>query len=190
MGGKSTYLRQNALIIIMAQMGCYVPVQQAKIGIVDKIFSRVGASDNLANDLSTFMIEMIETANILKKATKRSFVIMDEIGRGTSTLDGLAIAISVVEYLNDELKSRTLFATHYHELVDLKNDLKLLSSYKLDVKENNGNIIFTYKVVPGETDRSYGVHVAQLAGIPNSVVVRAQEILDKLEKQKQKFKFK
>lgn len=190
MGGKSTYLRQNALIIILAQMGCYVPVQSAKIGVVDKIFSRVGASDNLANDLSTFMIEMIETANILKKATKRSFVIMDEIGRGTSTLDGLAIAISVVEYLNEYIKSRTLFATHYHELVDLKDQLKLVTSYKLDVKENNGNIIFTYKVVPGETDRSYGVHVAQLAGIPNPVVVRAQEILDQLEKQKQKFKFK
>jgi DNA mismatch repair protein MutS len=186
MGGKSTFLRQNALIVILAQMGSFVPAESSRLGIVDKVFSRVGASDNLANDMSTFMIEMTETANILKKATNRSFVIMDEIGRGTSTLDGLAIAIAVLEHLNEFIKCRTLFATHYHELVDLKDRVSLVQSYKMDVKEIAGNLVFTYKVVPGETDRSYGVHVAQLAGIPNSVIVRAQEVLEKLERQKQK----
>lgn len=135
MGGKSTYLRQNALIVIMAQMGSFVPVERAEFGVVDKLFSRVGASDNLANDQSTFMVEMVETAYILKVATKRSFVIMDEIGRGTSTLDGLSIAWSVIEYLNDVVNCRTLFATHYHELADLKTKLKRLKCYSLSVKE-------------------------------------------------------
>ena len=135
MGGKSTFLRQNALIVIMTQMGSFVPVEESTIGVVDKVFSRVGASDNLANDLSTFMIEMIETANILNKATKRSFVIMDEIGRGTSNSDGLAIAQSVLEYMNENIKCRTLFATHYHELSKLKNTVKSLKSLTLEVNE-------------------------------------------------------
>eukprot|EP01080_Neovahlkampfia_damariscottae_P001849 gene1849-990_t len=182
MGGKSTFLRQNALIVIMTQMGSFVPVEKANIGVVDKIFSRVGASDNLANDLSTFMIEMIETANILNKATKRSFVIMDEIGRGTSNSDGLAIAQSVLEYMNEFIKCRTLFATHYHELSKLKNTIESLKSFTLEVKETNDKIIFTYKVIPGDANKSYGIHVAQIAGIPTNVILKAQKILEEFEK--------
>ncbi len=181
MGGKSTYLRQNALIIIMAQMGMYVPAQSAHIGIVDRIFSRVGASDDLAAGRSTFMMEMVETAAILHQATERSFVILDEIGRGTSTYDGLAIAWSVSEHLHDKIKCRAIFATHYHELTKLQDSLPMLGCLTVKVEEWQNEIIFLHKVIEGVADRSYGVHVASLAGLPKTVVNRAEKILLKLE---------
>lgn len=184
MAGKSTFLRQNALIIILAQMGAYVPATNVHIGIVDKIFSRVGASDELARGHSTFMVEMVETALILNQATKRSFVILDEIGRGTSTYDGLSLAWATAEHLHSVNQCRTLFATHYHELGGLKKTLPALSCHTIKVKEWEEKIIFLHEVVPGQADRSYGIHVAELAGIPNSVVSRAKSILTSLEDEK------
>ena len=181
MAGKSTYLRQNALIIIMAQAGLYVPAKKANIGIFDKIFSRVGASDDLAKGQSTFMIEMIETSAILNTSTERSLVILDEIGRGTATFDGLAIAWSVLDYLHNSIKPRTLFATHYHELTTLKHKLQNLSCHKMVIKEWNDTIIFMHKINQGEADKSYGIHVAQLAGLPTQVINRAKKLLRKLE---------
>ena len=165
MAGKSTYLRQNALIVIMAQAGLFVPAKEANIGVFDKIFSRVGASDDLAKGQSTFMIEMIETSLILNTASENSLVILDEIGRGTATFDGLAIAWSVLDYLHNKIKPRTLFATHYHELTSLKEDLNHLSCHKMSIKEWNNSIIFMHKIIEGEADKSYGIHVAQLAGL-------------------------
>ena len=184
MAGKSTYLRQVGLIIIMAQMGSFIPAASAKIGIVDKIFTRVGASDNLALGQSTFLVEMIETANILHNATPRSVVLLDEIGRGTSTFDGLSIAWAVVEYLheNKKIAAKTLFATHYHELTELSNVYKGVKNYNITAKEYKDRIIFLRKVVPGSADQSYGIQVAKLAGIPQKVIERAQEILEELEK--------
>jgi len=184
MAGKSTYLRQVGLIIIMAQMGSFIPAASAKIGIVDKIFTRVGASDNLALGQSTFLVEMIETANILHNATPRSVVLLDEIGRGTSTFDGLSIAWAVVEYLheNKKIAAKTLFATHYHELTELSNVYKGVKNYNITAKEYKDRIIFLRKVVPGSADQSYGIQVAKLAGIPQKVIQRAQEILEELEK--------
>ena len=181
MAGKSTYLRQNALIVIMAQAGLYVPAKKANIGIFDKIFSRVGASDDLAKGQSTFMIEMIETSAILNTSTERSLVILDEIGRGTATFDGLAIAWSVLDYLHNKIKPRTLFATHYHELTSLKEKLENLSCHKMAIKEWNDTIIFMHKINKGEADKSYGIHVAQLAGLPTEVIQRAKILLSKLE---------
>ena len=181
MAGKSTYLRQNALIIIMAQAGLYVPAKKANIGIFDKIFSRVGASDDLAKGQSTFMIEMIETSAILNTSTERSLVILDEIGRGTATFDGLAIAWSVLDYLHNSIKPRTLFATHYHELTTLKHKLQNLSCHKMVIKEWNDTIIFMHKINQGEADKSYGIHVAQLAGLPTQVINKAKKLLRKLE---------
>ena len=181
MAGKSTYLRQNALIVIMAQAGLYVPAKEANIGIFDKIFSRVGASDDLAKGQSTFMIEMIETSAILNTSTERSFVILDEIGRGTATFDGLAIAWSVLDYLHNKIKPRTLFATHYHELTSLKETLENLSCHKMAIKEWHDTIIFMHKINKGEADKSYGIHVAQLAGLPTEVIHRAKILLSKLE---------
>ncbi|MDP3372217.1 MAG: DNA mismatch repair protein MutS [Candidatus Paracaedibacteraceae bacterium] len=181
MGGKSTYLRQNALIIIMAQMGMYVPAKRARIGWVDRIFSRVGASDDLAAGRSTFMVEMVETATILHQATNRSFVILDEIGRGTATYDGLAIAWAVSEHLHDQVKCRAIFATHYHELTKLKETLDRLGCLTVQVEEWQSQIVFLHKVIEGVADRSYGVHVAALAGLPKTVVNRAQEVLLVLE---------
>ena len=181
MAGKSTYLRQNALIVIMAQAGLYVPAKEANIGIFDKIFSRVGASDDLAKGQSTFMIEMIETSAILNTSTERSLVILDEIGRGTATFDGLAIAWSVLDYLHNKIKPRTLFATHYHELTSLKEKLENLSCHKMAIKEWNDTIIFMHKINKGEADKSYGIHVAQLAGLPTEVIQRAKILLSKLE---------
>ena len=181
MAGKSTYLRQNALIVIMAQAGLFVPAKEANIGVFDKIFSRVGASDDLAKGQSTFMIEMIETSLILNTSTEKSLIILDEIGRGTATFDGLAIAWSVLDYLHDKIKARTLFATHYHELTALKENLKNLSCHKMSIKEWNNSIIFMHKILKGEADKSYGIHVAQLAGLPNEVTKKAKNLLSSLE---------
>ena len=183
MAGKSTYLRQNAVIVIMAQMGSFVPCQSAHIGVVNKIFSRVGASDDLAKGRSTFMVEMVETAGILNQADERSFVILDEIGRGTATFDGLSIAWAVVEYLHEINRCRTLFATHYHELTSLTAKLSRMSLHCMKVKEFNDNVIFMHEVVDGAADRSYGIYVAKLAGLPKSLIKRADQVLHNLEKQ-------
>jgi DNA mismatch repair protein MutS len=184
MAGKSTFLRQNALIAILAQMGSFVPATSARIGVVDRLFSRVGAADDLARGQSTFMVEMVETASILHQATKRSLVILDEIGRGTATFDGLSIAWAVVEYLHDVTGCRALFATHYHELTHLAERLSRLSCHTMKVKEWKDSIIFLHQVEKGTADRSYGIHVAQLAGLPAAVVARAKEVLAVLEKEK------
>ncbi|MGH1350692.1 MAG: DNA mismatch repair protein MutS [Methyloligellaceae bacterium] len=181
MAGKSTFLRQNALITILAQMGSFVPAQSAHIGLVDRLFSRVGASDDLARGRSTFMVEMVETAAILNQATERSFVILDEIGRGTATFDGLSIAWATVEYLHEQIKSRSLFATHYHELTALSEKLGEVINMTIQVKEWKDDIVFLHKVIPGAADRSYGVQVAKLAGLPAPVIGRASEVLDILE---------
>ncbi|MFP4313207.1 MAG: DNA mismatch repair protein MutS [Alphaproteobacteria bacterium] len=181
MAGKSTFLRQNALIGILAQIGSFVPAQSAHIGIIDKIFSRVGASDDLARGRSTFMVEMVETAAILNQATQRSLVILDEIGRGTATFDGLSIAWACVEHLHEISKSRCIFATHYHELTSLQNKLSRLSCHSMSVKEWKGDIIFMHSVKSGAADRSYGIHVAKLAGLPSIVIQRAQQVLAQLE---------
>ena len=184
MAGKSTYMRQVALITLMAQCGSFVPASYAKIGVVDKIFTRVGASDDLSMGQSTFMVEMMEVASILKEATPNSLVILDEIGRGTSTYDGLSIAWAVAEYISDKEKcgAKTLFATHYHELISLENKLEGVKNYSIAVKEKGEDIIFLRKIVPGGTDESYGVHVAKLAGVPQVVTKRANEILKSLER--------
>ena len=183
MAGKSTYLRQVALIVLMAQIGSFVPADSAAIGLVDRIFTRVGLMDDLATGRSTFMIEMTETANILNNATPKSLIILDEIGRGTSTYDGLSIAHAVAEYIhnNPQLGAKTLFATHYHELVELASLLPRVENYNVAVTEEGGKVVFLRKIVPGGADRSYGIHVAQLAGLPRSVVHRADEILEGLE---------
>ncbi len=184
MAGKSTILRQAALICLMAQMGSFVPAERAEIGLIDQIFTRVGASDDLSSGQSTFMVEMQETAQILHQATERSLVLLDEIGRGTSTFDGLSIAWAVAEFLHD-LKGKgvkTLFATHYHELTDLTQTKKKVKNYHVSVKEYNQQIIFLRKLQEGGTSRSYGIQVARLAGIPLRVIERAQEVLKNLEK--------
>ena len=182
MAGKSTYLRQNAILVVLAHLGSFIPATRATIGICDQLFSRVGASDNLAAGQSTFMVEMVETANILNRATKKSFIIFDEIGRGTSTFDGMAIAQAVLEYLN-VLKPRTLFATHYHELTRLVDTENLInvSCLTIDVREHNNDIIFLHKIIPGVANRSYGIAVAKMAGMPQNVVERAEQVLANLE---------
>jgi DNA mismatch repair protein MutS len=190
MAGKSTFLRQNALIAILAQAGFFVPAEQATIGIIDKIFSRVGAGDDLARGQSTFMVEMVETATILHQATQKSLVILDEIGRGTATYDGLSIAWACLEYLHNQTKCRGLFATHYHELTDLQDTLSNLRCYCLDVKEWQNDIIFLHRVKEGKADRSYGVHVAQLAGLPRDVIARANQILAEHQNNKEPQKMK
>jgi len=184
MAGKSTYLRQVVLIVLMAQMGCFVPAAEAKIGVVDRVFSRIGALDNIMRGQSTFMVEMMETARILNQATSRSLVVLDEIGRGTSTFDGLSIAWAVAEYLHDHpsLRPKTLFATHYHELTELALTKDRVKNYNVAVKEWGGEIIFLRKIVEGGTNRSYGIQVARLAGLPAKVIDRAKEILSNLEK--------
>jgi DNA mismatch repair protein MutS len=181
MAGKSTYIRQVALIALMAHMGSFVPAESAEIGVVDRIFTRVGASDDLARGQSTFMVEMNETSNIVNNATERSLVILDEIGRGTSTFDGLSIAWSVAEFLHDKIKARTLFATHYHELTKLAADRSGVCNFNVAVREWNEQIIFLRKIVPGGADKSYGIHVARLAGLPKEILDRAKEILAHLE---------
>jgi DNA mismatch repair protein MutS len=177
MGGKSTYLRQTALIVILAQMGSFVPARSARLSVVDRVFTRIGASDNLARGRSTFMVEMTETAAILHTATARSLILLDEVGRGTSTYDGLAIAWAAVEYLHSRVRAKTLFATHYFELTELAEQLAGVKNYHVSVKETGGGIVFLRKVEPGAADRSYGIEVAKLAGLPNEVVVRAREVL-------------
>ncbi len=180
MAGKSTFLRQNALIVILAQIGSFVPAVSAHIGLVDRLFSRVGAADDLARGQSTFMVEMVETATILNQATNRSLVILDEIGRGTATFDGLSIAWACIEQLHESNKCRTIFATHYHELTSLKDTLSALRCYSLQVKEWKGDIVFTHNVSEGTANKSYGIHVAKLAGLPKNVIARAQDILTNL----------
>ena len=182
MAGKSTYMRQVALIALMAQMGSYVPASSANIGISDRIFTRVGASDDLASGQSTFMVEMTEVANIIRNATKNSLIILDEIGRGTSTFDGLAIAWSVVEYISDKklIGAKTLFATHYHELTELEGKLEGVNNYCVCVKEQGEDIVFLRKIVKGGADKSYGIQVAKLAGVPSEVLVRARELVEEL----------
>ncbi len=185
MAGKSTFLRQNALIAIMAQAGSFVPAESARIGVVDRLFSRVGAADDLARGRSTFMVEMIETATILVQAGPRSLVILDEIGRGTATFDGLSIAWAVIEHLHERNGCRTLFATHYHELTALTSRLPALRCHTMRVKEWKGDVVFLHEVAPGAADRSYGIHVGKLAGLPADVVTRAEQILETLEKGEQ-----
>ncbi len=177
MGGKSTYLRQAALIVIMAQMGSFVPARAVRLGIVDRVFTRIGASDNVARGRSTFMVEMTETAAILHTATARSLILLDEVGRGTSTYDGLAIAWAAIEYLHAHVRAKTLFATHYFELTELAEQLSGVKNYHVSVKETGGNVVFLRRVEPGAADRSYGIEVAKLAGLPHEVVVRAREVL-------------
>ena len=183
MSGKSTYLRQVALIILLAQIGSFVPADSASIGIIDRIFTRIGAQEDLAAGQSTFMVEMTEAANILNNATSRSFIILDEIGRGTSTYDGLSIAWAVAEFIHNhpDLGTKTIFATHYHELVDLAGILPRVKNFNVAVAEEGDRVVFLHKIVPGGTGRSYGIHVAELAGLPRSVIVRAQEVLAELE---------
>lgn len=185
MAGKSTFLRQNALIAVLAQMGSFVPAESAHIGIVDRLFSRVGAADDLARGRSTFMVEMVETATILHQATPNSLVILDEIGRGTATFDGLSIAWAVIEHLHNATRCRSLFATHYHELTELADSLDALSCHSMKVKEWKGELVFLHEVIAGSADRSYGIHVARLAGLPAPVLARAGEILHQLEQQQQ-----
>ncbi len=184
MSGKSTYLRQVALIALMAQIGSFVPASSARIGLVDRIFTRIGAHDELHAGRSTFMVEMVETAEILHHATHRSLLILDEIGRGTSTYDGLSLAWAIVEFLHNHprLNPRTLFATHYHELTGLADFLPHVVNYNVDVAEEGGEVTFLHRIVPGGADRSYGIHVAQLAGLPRDVILRANEILLDLER--------
>ncbi|MBQ6352247.1 MAG: DNA mismatch repair protein MutS [Lentisphaeria bacterium] len=182
MAGKSTYIRQVALLVVMAQIGSFIPAEAAEIGIADRLFTRIGASDDLSRNQSTFMVEMVETANILRHATARSLVILDEIGRGTSTFDGLSIAWSVAEFLHDEPQCRTLFATHYHELTELAATRRGVNNYNVAVKEYGDDIIFLRQIVPGACDRSYGIHVGRLAGLPEPVLERANEILELLER--------
>ncbi len=183
MAGKSTFLRQNALIALLAQIGSFVPATRARIGIVDRLFSRVGAADDLARGRSTFMVEMVETAVILNQASERALVILDEIGRGTATFDGLSIAWAAIEHLHESNRCRTLFATHYHELTALSAKLPRLFNATVRVKEWQGDVVFLHEVLPGSADRSYGIQVAKLAGLPPAVIARAKSVLAKLEAQ-------
>ena len=186
MGGKSTYLRQAALIVILAQMGSFVPARSTRLGVVDRVFTRIGASDNLARGRSTFMVEMTETAAILHTATPRSLILLDEIGRGTATYDGLAIAWAAVEYIHARTRAKTLFATHYFELTELADRLSGVKNYHVSVKETGGGIVFLRRVEPGAADRSYGIEVAKLAGLPNEVIERAREVLAEHETAEQR----
>jgi len=183
MAGKSTFLRQNALIALMAQIGSFVPAKRAHIGVIDRLFSRVGAADDLARGRSTFMVEMVETAAILNQAGERALVILDEIGRGTATFDGLSIAWATIEHLHETNRCRALFATHYHELTALSARLPRLFNATVRVKEWQGEVVFFFFFLPGAADRSYGIQVAKLAGLPTAVVARAKAVLTKLETQ-------
>jgi DNA mismatch repair protein MutS len=181
MAGKSTFLRQNALIAVLAQMGSFVPARAAHIGVVDRLFSRVGAADDLARGRSTFMVEMVETAAILNQAGARALVILDEIGRGTATFDGLSIAWATIEHLHEQNRCRALFATHFHEMTALATKLPRLHNATMRVKEWQGEVVFLHEVVPGAADRSYGIQVAKLAGLPASVIERAKVVLAQIE---------
>ena len=182
MAGKSTYMRQNALIVILAQIGSWIPADYAKIGLVDKVFTRVGASDDLTLGQSTFMVEMIETSYILNSATDRSFILLDEIGRGTSTYDGVAIAWSVAEYIATKIKARCIFATHYHELNVMTKTYPQIKNYRITIAEQNGEIEFLRKIVQGGASKSYGIQVAKMAGLPSSVIKRSEDLMLKMQK--------
>ena len=182
MAGKSTYMRQNALIVLLAQIGCYVPATYARIGIVDKIFTRVGAVDDLSLGQSTFMVEMSETAYILNSATEKSLILLDEIGRGTSTYDGVAIAWSVAEYIATKIKARTIFATHYHELNVMPKSIEQIKNYRITLSEEDGQIQFLRKVVPGSASKSYGIQVAKMAGLPDTIISKAETLMTKMQK--------
>ncbi|MGL5982306.1 MAG: MutS-related protein, partial [Cetobacterium sp.] len=184
MSGKSTYMKQVALILIMAHTGSYVPAEYAKIGIVDKIFTRIGASDDLVTGQSTFMLEMSEVANIVNSSTKNSFIILDEIGRGTSTFDGISIATAITEYIHDNIRAKTIFATHYHELTQLESKLNKSANFRIEVKEDEKEITFLREIVKGGADKSYGIEVARLAGLPKEILDRAKEMLKVLENRK------
>jgi DNA mismatch repair protein MutS len=183
MSGKSALLRQTALIVLLAQMGSFVPASSARIGLVDKLFTRVGASDNISSGESTFMVEMNETASILNNLTNRSLVLLDEIGRGTSTYDGISIAWAIAEFIHEHptAKAKTLFATHYHELNDMADEFNRIKNYNVSVKEANGKVHFLRKLTPGGSEHSFGIHVAKMAGMPAKVLARANEILKQLE---------
>ena len=181
MAGKSTYIRQVALLVLLAQIGSFIPAKSAVIGLVDRIFTRIGATDDLARGQSTFLVEMNETANILNNATGQSLVILDEIGRGTSTFDGLSIAWAVTEHLHNVIGAKTLFATHYHELTELAVTLPGVKNHNVAVREWNDQVIFLHKILPGGTDKSYGIQVGRLAGLPKEVIARAKEVLSNLE---------
>jgi len=181
MAGKSTYIRQVALLAILAQAGSFVPATTAHIGVVDRVFTRVGAGDELARGQSTFMVEMAETAAILHHATRRSLVVLDEVGRGTSTFDGVSLAWAIVEHLHDRIGCRALFATHYHELTDLADDRPGITNLTVAVAEQDDDVVFLHRIEPGAAAKSYGIHVARLAGVPGSVVRRAREVLATLE---------
>src|SRR5262249_42718647 len=181
MAGKSTYIRQNALIVLLAQVGSFVPAKAAHIGLVDRIFTRVGSADDISRGASTFMVEMTETANILNNATPRSLVILDEVGRGTSTYDGLSLAWAIAEDLHDRIGCRALFATHFHQLVDLAGEGRGILNQRVAVREWGDEIVFLHRIENGGTDRSYGLHVARLAGLPKAVLDRAQAVLHELE---------
>lgn len=190
MAGKSTYIRQVALIVLLAQIGSFVPADEAIIGLVDRIFARIGAQDEIHAGQSTFMVEMVETARLLTGSTRRSLLILDEVGRGTSTYDGMAIARAVVEYIHNHprLNCRTLFATHYHELVELPNILPRTRNFNVAAIEDHGELVFLHKLMDGGADRSYGVHVAQIAGLPKPVIDRAEQLLRELEERGSDFK--
>jgi len=181
MAGKSTYIRQVALLVLLAHTGSFVPAAEARVDLVDRIFTRIGASDDLARGQSTFMVEMCETANILNNATPQSLIVLDEIGRGTSTFDGLSLAWSIVEHLHNQVGAKTLFATHYHELTELAERLPRLKNFNVAVREWHDQIVFLRKIIAGGTDKSYGIHVARLAGVPKEVLERAKVILNNLE---------
>ncbi|MGH9520570.1 MAG: MutS-related protein, partial [Terriglobales bacterium] len=183
MGGKSTYLRQAAMLVLMAQMGSFVPAEKLRLGLVDRIYTRIGASDNVARGRSTFMVEMTETATILNSATSRSLILLDEMGRGTATFDGLSLAWATVEYLQTEIGARTLFATHYHELTMLAEKLKHVRNLRVGVKETAAGIVFLHHIEPGAASKSYGIEVARLAGLPIAVIERARHVLRQHEKQ-------
>jgi DNA mismatch repair protein MutS len=183
MSGKSTYMRQVALIVIMAQMGCYVPCDEADLPITDQIFTRIGAADDLASGQSTFMVEMLESQNAITNATEKSLLLFDEIGRGTSTYDGMALAQAMMEYIHNHIGANTLFSTHYHELTALEDQLERLQNVHVSAVEKNGNVVFLHKVKKGAADKSYGVHVAKLANMPQEIIDRAQTLLEQFESQ-------
>ena len=188
MAGKSTYMRQMALIIILAQMGSFVPCKEASISICDKVFTRIGASDNISKGESTFMLEMNEVSNILKNSTDKSFIILDEVGRGTSSDDGLSIAMSLVDYLSKKKKAKTVFATHFHELTILENKLDNVINLKIDILEENDNLVFLRKISRGKSDRSYGIEVARMSGLPDEIIENAKVFMNKLDQSDEIFK--
>jgi DNA mismatch repair protein MutS len=181
MAGKSTYIRQVALLTLLAHVGCFIPAKRARIGLVDRIFARVGASDELSRGQSTFMVEMVEAARILNTASPQSLVILDEVGRGTSTFDGLSLAWAITEHLHDRIGCRTLFATHYHELTQLAESLSQIVNLNVQVREWDDTVVFMHRIIQGGADKSYGIHVARLAGVPPSVIERAKDVLSQLE---------